>query len=78
MDEADRITDLTRQLNAAQLLARALLKHVGEEGTCRGCGASIFWVRHIGKERPVPYDPDGLNHFATCPRADQFRKKEKA
>jgi hypothetical protein len=76
MDDAERIHDLTVERDRAQTLARALLKQVGEPGTCRACGRPIFWVRHLGKEQPVPYDLDGLNHFASCPRADQFRKKK--
>jgi hypothetical protein len=54
----------------------ALLKHVGEPGRCRGCGLAIYWVRHPDSGRNAPYDPDGVNHFITCPRADDFRKKK--
>jgi len=46
------------------------------EGTCRGCGAKLYWiVTQAGKRMPV--DPDGTSHFATCPKADSFRGKGK-
>ena len=53
----------------------ALLKAIGQPATCKGCPATIWWVRHLNGKR-VPYDGDGTNHFATCPRAGEFRRKE--
>ena len=39
---------------------------------CRGCQAQIFWIKtEAGKNMPL--DPDGIPHWATCPKADQFR-----
>lgn len=54
---------------------RALLRNVGEEGSCKGCQAPIYWVVHRNGKR-APYTVDGLNHFADCPAANLFRKKE--
>lgn len=40
---------------------------------CKGCGASIAWIRTTaGKAMPV--DGDGTPHWATCPKASQFKK----
>lgn len=47
---------------------------VPDLGICRSCGAPIWWIRtKAGKRAPV--DADGTNHFATCPQADQWRKR---
>lgn len=57
--------------------------------TCKGCGATIEWITtEAGKKMPV--DPprvvvvtfEGkvvtgqMSHFATCPKADRFRKND--
>ena len=55
-------------------LTTALLRHVGQEGQCRSCKASIVWVQHLNG-KITPYDRDGQSHFATCPDADRFRHK---
>ena len=58
-----------------------------DQGTCRSCGAQILWVV-TGKGKRAPLDPvwhvvtdeEGhsyrghMNHFATCPSADQHRR----
>ena len=45
-----------------------------DKGVCRSCGAGIVWWRtRYGKA--VPCDPDGVNHFATCPNAARHRKR---
>ncbi len=46
------------------------------EGTdpsrCRGCQAMTYWIKTpAGKNMLV--EPDGTPHWATCPKADQFR-----
>lgn len=58
----------------------ALLRRVGVSGRCSAveCSRPIYWVLHRGQERPTPYDPDGTNHFVTCPVAERFRKKPRA
>lgn len=49
-----------------------LVKAVGQEGQCRGCGRKIWWiVTKNGKK--APYTDEGLNHFADCPKANEFR-----
>lgn len=41
---------------------------------CRGCGAEIEWWR-TPKGRLIPLDPGTMEaHFATCPKAKDFRK----
>lgn len=43
---------------------------------CRSCRAPIFWIlTPAGK--PMPVDPDGKSHFATCPDASKHRKPRK-
>jgi len=42
---------------------------------CKGCGQAIWWLT-TKKGRPAPFDPDLTPHFATCPRADDFRKEK--
>lgn len=52
-----------------------LYKSIGaDQGKCRGCGATIWWVMHKSG-RKAPYTKDALNHFADCPRRDQYRKQ---
>lgn len=71
---ADEIT-IEDQLERQRTLTLALLRRVGDVQRCKGCNATIYWVRH-SNDRPTPYDPTGEIHFATCPKADQFKKKE--
>lgn len=54
----------------------ALLKNVGQLGTCRGCNAPVVWVRHANN-RPTPYTTEGLNHFVNCPERADFKKANK-
>jgi hypothetical protein len=42
---------------------------------CRGCGVPIrFIVTASGSYTPI--NEDGGSHFATCPKAATFRKRE--
>jgi hypothetical protein len=36
----------------------------------------LFFIRHQrgGQSKLAPYTEDGVNHFITCPKADQFRR----
>ena len=43
-------------------------------GRCRGCGAAMAWTT-TPKGARAPLDPDGTNHFVTCPDRDSFRRK---
>lgn len=61
---------------------------MSSEGICKGCQAAILWVRLNGRWHPV--NPKKLSivideaggrlvsghesHYATCPKADTFRK----
>ncbi len=50
---------------------------IGEAGRCRGCRALVYWIRHANL-KPVPYTPDGLNHFIDCPKRERFKEGKKA
>jgi hypothetical protein len=50
-----------------------LLVNIGDPSRCKGCGAPIFFVRHKNG-KSVPYTPQGLNHFADCPQAKEFKR----
>jgi hypothetical protein len=63
-----------QQLERAREWMVALLGRIGEPGTCAGCGAELYWVRHQNG-RIAPYEATGAIHFATCPRASDFRKR---
>jgi hypothetical protein len=52
---------------------KIVLHAAADEGTCRGCPATIFWVRHQNG-KTAPYEIDGTNHFVTCPASRTFRK----
>ena len=44
------------------------------------CEALIFWgITKKGKFMPVTQDENGkwISHFANCPKAKEFRRKEK-
>ena len=60
-------------LKAQQYAMQKLLNLVGTPGVCRGCHASIFFVKHLNGAN-TPYDPSGLNHFVSCPKANDFKK----
>ena len=62
------------RLQATAYQAEALLKVVGDEGVCRDCLAPIYWVVTKASRR-APYNPDASSHFATCPKADEFRRR---
>lgn len=46
-----------------------------DSGTCRGCNEPIQWVITKNKKR-APMNLDGTPHFATCPKAGEFRKRD--
>ncbi len=43
-----------------------LLRQIAEAGQCRGCGTTVYWVRHKNGKL-APYTEDGVNHFMDCP-----------
>jgi hypothetical protein len=61
---------------AQQEATLALLRNIGDSALCSGCQAAIYWVRHKNG-RKTPYDPSGLNHFISCPKAEQFSTRKK-
>ena len=52
-----------------------------DHGECDGCYQAIEWWR-TPKGRQIPMDPmstpesPATSHWATCPNAEQFRKKK--
>ncbi len=85
----DGVTLTRRQLFELALAALDEVLEIQEDlPQCRGCNATIKWVTTEGG-RPTPLDPkpksfvlnDGkyqigfTPHWATCPNADEFRKK---
>lgn len=49
-----------------------LVRHAGDAAWCSGCRSPIYWIEHRSGNR-APYDPDGVNHFVTCPEAAKFK-----
>lgn len=45
-----------------------------QQSHCKGCKAIIYWIK-TESGRPMPVDPDGTSHFASCPNASDFRKQ---
>ena len=41
--------------------------------TCRSCNAPVVWGETPGGQR-APFDPDGANHFVSCPDRRAWRK----
>jgi hypothetical protein len=73
---AESISEMHRKLKAQRALTATLLRHVGTPSHCRGCGAEVIWAYHRDTMKNTPYDLDGVNHFATCPKATEFRQKK--
>jgi hypothetical protein len=64
--------------------------HTADRARCRGCGATVYWVT-TGRNRKMPVDcavpggappvrtpaqdGRGIAHFATCPKAGEFRRR---
>lgn len=47
-----------------------------DTGSCRSCGATIFWVLKKGAKgvvKPHPVDPSGFSHFLSCPQSARWR-----
>ena len=42
---------------------------------CKGCGEPIYWIKTI-RGQNMPLNLDGTSHWATCPKAGEFRQKE--
>ena len=52
-----------------------LFKIIGKESKCE-CGAPIWFIENPKTKKQMPYTAEALNHFADCPVADKFRKKQ--
>lgn len=60
-------------LDAMDKAMTALLKQIGQIGTCSGCNGVVIWVTHRNGTH-VPYTTEGMNHFANCPKSHLFGK----
>jgi hypothetical protein len=70
------IASLQKERDIARDIAKRLVANIGERGTCKGCLRDIVWITHKNGVS-APYDLDGVNHFATCPKSNQFKKEPK-
>ena len=75
--------ELRERVKQQQQRIYELLLQIGEAGACKGCAASIVWVRHKpNRKHPAgalaPYDLDGVNHFVTCPKSAHFKSAKGA
>jgi hypothetical protein len=64
------------QLHQAEARIEELVERIGSAGVC-GCGKEIYWLRHRNGVN-APYDRNGVNHFATCPKRGEYRRRAKA
>lgn len=51
------------------------MSHCGQAGTCRGCGARIYWFKDRLTQKPWPIGEHGAAHHIDCPKAAEFRRK---
>ena len=77
--DTDSEEQLRAELTRLRLIAAAaehLVEHVGEPNRCSApeCRAPIYWIVHRNGKR-APYNPDGTNHFITCPAVEKFRRR---
>ena len=62
---------------SAMINGKILVSWDGKYAKCRGCGSRIAWgTSKTGKKIPFDLDDNCTAHWATCPKADQFRKKK--
>jgi hypothetical protein len=63
-------------LESANERINALLDKIAEyKRPCGSCGVQLWFVRHVDSGRLQPYTYQGINHFANCPYAAEFRTK---
>ena len=41
---------------------------------CSGCPATMFMIPHPNTGNLHPWNADGKSHYATCPKAKEFRR----
>lgn len=79
-DSKEGKTNSCQQCEEAAKKMSNLLKLLGNVTTCGsasrpGCGAPILWVvTKAGKKMPL--NGDGTTHWATCPKAIEFRREK--
>jgi hypothetical protein len=44
-------------------------------GFCRSCHATVIWLQSDKSRKFSPFNPDGVNHFASCPDATAWRRR---
>lgn len=68
--------EATRERDDARKKLAVLMRQIGQPAICRGCDSPILWVHHANG-KPVPYNPDGTNHFSTCAESALFKRINK-
>lgn len=60
-------------LQSQQEYIAQLVLRVGNIDRCKGCNATIYWIRHLNGNHG-PYTSRGVIHFIDCPEAETFRR----
>lgn len=51
-----------------------VLGQIGDEGKCKACGETIWWIVMAKSGKRNPIQADAVSHFSSCPEADKFRR----
>jgi hypothetical protein len=73
---SEQLQKVHKELDEARKAIAELLEHAGSESYCTGCGAKIFWVRHVKGNKPASYLANGLHHWVPCRRPNNFKRKD--
>jgi len=78
-DHVSLVERLGNEVAALRLSMATLLRNMGDPAICTGptCKAEIVWMIQRNGKR-TPYNPDGTNHFITCPDREQFKRRKHA
>jgi len=82
----DLLTSATRGDATAKMAAEeisgmrtrmlAILRNCAEvTRPCKACGKFLYFLKG-SSGKLSPYEETGLNHFATCPKAADFKRRE--
>ena len=89
-EENETVRRLRQELNASEQLRyraegamRLLLGLAGDIAECKGCGATVYFVKHRtknkdGSNKTGIYNPDGISHYATCPKSGDYKVRQRS